>query len=120
MSRIEVTFLPEGRTVEVDTERPIERHDGKPGSILQIALEHGVDIDHACGGVCACSTCHVVVREGFEDLSEPCEDEEDLIDSAPGHTLTSRLACQAVPQGHRDVVVEVPNWNRNFVKESHG
>jgi len=114
-----VTFLPEGKTVTVDPAAlPLSR-EGKPGSILDIADGSGVDIDHACGGVCACSTCHVIVREGFDSMGEATEDEEDMLDEAPGLELTSRLACQAVPDGSSDVVVEVPGWNRNHAKETH-
>lgn len=114
-----VTFLPEGKTVTVDpVALPLSR-EGRPGSILDIADGNGVDIDHACGGVCACSTCHVIVREGFDSMSEATEDEEDMLDEAPGLELTSRLACQAVPDGSTDVVVEIPGWNRNHAKETH-
>ena len=91
---------------------------GLPGSLLDLALAHGVEIDHACGGVCACCTCHVIVREGFGALSPATEQEEDMLDHAPGLTTRSRLACQAVPDATGDLVVEVPAWNRNLVKES--
>lgn len=112
-----VTFLPVGTTISVDPEKvPYDRH-GQPGSILEIALAHGVDIDHACGGVAACSTCHVIVREGATSIPEPTERELDYLDLAPGLAPTSRLACQAVPSGASDVVVEVPNWNRNHARE---
>ncbi len=112
-----VRFLPMDVTVEVDPEDLPEDYAGLPGSLLQIALENGIEIDHACGGVCACSTCHVIVRSGEESLPEPTEAEEDMLDNAPGLTLHSRLACQAVPDGSVDLVVEVPGWNRNLVKE---
>lgn len=112
-----MTFVPSGVVVEVDPVRiPYGRH-GQPGSILEIALAHGVDVDHACGGVAACSTCHVVVKEGYDSIPEPSEREQDYLDMAPGLTATSRLACQAVPNGTRDVVVYVPNWNRNHARE---
>ncbi len=112
-----ITFLPMDVKVKVDpAELPYSR-DGQKGSILEIALGHGVEIDHACGGVCACSTCHVIVRQGFETMNEAVEDEEDQLDNAPGLTRTSRLACQAVPDGTSDVVIEVPGWNRNLVRE---
>jgi 2Fe-2S ferredoxin len=111
--------MPEGKAVTVDPSAlPLSR-EGKPGSILDIADGSGVEIDHACGGVCACSTCHVIVREGFDSLNEASEDEEDMLDEAPGLELTSRLACQAVPDGSSDVVVEIPGWNRNHAKEAH-
>jgi 2Fe-2S ferredoxin len=114
-----VTFLPMNVTVEVDPEElPYDDH-GLPGSLLDIALHAGVDLDHACGGVCACSTCHVVVKEGFDSLSEASENEDDILDSAPGLKPTSRLSCQAVPDGTCDVVCEIPEWNRNLVKEGH-
>lgn len=114
-----ITFLPLGRTIEVEPSKLPYSRDGQRGSILEIALGHGVEIDHACGGVCACSTCHVVVKEGGESCQEPNDDELDQLDNAPGLTPKSRLACQAVPDGTRDLVVEIPNWNRNLVREEH-
>jgi 2Fe-2S ferredoxin len=114
-----ITFLPAGKTVDVDpAELPYSR-DGAKGSILEIALGHGVEIDHACGGVAACSTCHVIVREGLESCQESSEEEDDQLDNARGVTPKSRLACQAVPNGSREVVVEIPGWNRNLVRETH-
>jgi len=114
-----VTFMPMGKKVSVDPAAlPLSR-EGRPGSILDIADGHGIEIDHACGGVCACSTCHVIIREGFESIPEASESEEDMLDEAPGLELTSRLACQAVPSGKADVVVEIPGWNRNHARESH-
>jgi 2Fe-2S ferredoxin len=101
-----VTFLPAGKTVEVDDERyPLADH-GKPGSLLDIALAHGIELEHNCGGSCACTTCHVVVREGEANLSDMQEDEEDRLDTAVGLTIHSRLGCQAVVRG--DVTVEIP------------
>lgn len=114
-----ITFLPQNETVVIDPSKLPYARDGQPGSILEIALGHGIDIDHACGGVCACSTCHVIVRQGLDSIPEATEDEEDQLDNAPGLTPQSRLACQAVPDGSVDLVVEVPNWNRNLAKESH-
>ena len=114
-----LTFLPMEVTVEVDpTALPLSG-EGLPGSILDIALANDVGIDHACGGVCACSTCHVILREGFDSCQEASEDEEDMLDTAPGLELTSRLGCQAVPDGSSDVVVEIPNWNRYHAQEHH-
>lgn len=113
-----VTFLPMGVILEVDPAALPYDRDGRPGSILDLAGKAGVAIDHACGGVCACSTCHVIVREGFETLHPASEDEEDMLDRAPGLEITSRLACQAVPSGAQDLVVEVPGWNRNHAREA--
>lgn len=115
--KFRVTYQPMGVTVDVDPQALPGGPHGRAGSLLDIALAHGVKIDHACGGVCACSTCHVLVREGFDSLSEPADAEEDMLDNAPGVTPTSRLACQAVPDGNCDLVVEVPSWNRNLVSE---
>lgn len=112
-----VTFLPEGKSFEVDpNDIPFDR-TGLPGSILDIAYAAGVSIDHACGGVCACSTCHVIIREGLESCSEATDDELDMLDEARGVELNSRLACQCVPNGGQNIVVEIPGWNRNLVKE---
>ena len=112
-----ITFLPMDEKVEVDPVRIPCSGEGLPGSILDIAMAGGIDLDHACGGVCACSTCHVVFREGIESCQEATEDEEDMLDQAPGLEMTSRLSCQAVPNGTMDVVVEIPDWNRNYAKE---
>lgn len=102
-----VTFLPMNVTVEVDdTEFPYGDH-GKPGSILDIALKNNIRLEHNCGGNCACTTCHVIVRAGAENLSEMHEDEEDKLDQAPGLTPYSRLGCQSVVSG--DVTVEIPD-----------
>jgi 2Fe-2S ferredoxin len=106
MATHRVTFLPLNKTVEVDdSQYPLADH-GKPGSLLDIALAHGIELEHNCGGSCACTTCHVIVKEGEENLSEMQEDEEDRLDTATGLTIHSRLGCQAVVQG--DVVVEIP------------
>ena len=93
-------------TVEVDDAKyPLADH-GKPGSLLDIALANDIHLEHNCGGSCACTTCHVIVKDGAENLSEMQEDEEDRLDTAVGLTIRSRLGCQAVVRG--DVVVEVP------------
>jgi len=112
-----ITFMPMEQKVEVDpAELPYSR-EGHPGSILEIAIGHDIEIDHACGGVTACATCHVIVREGFESLNEAGEGEEDMLDNAPGLCPTSRLSCTAVADGSTDLVVEIPEWNRNLVSE---
>jgi 2Fe-2S ferredoxin len=106
MARHTVTFLALNKTVEVDDEKyPLADH-GKPGSLLDIALAHDIPLEHNCGGSCACTTCHVIVRKGEENLSEMEIDEEDRLDMAEGLTIRSRLGCQAVVRG--DVVVEIP------------
>jgi 2Fe-2S ferredoxin len=105
MAKHKVTFLPLNVTVEVDdAEYPLADH-GRPGSLLDIALAKGIHLEHNCGGSCACTTCHVVVREGEENLSAMEKDEVDRLDTAEGLTLHSRLGCQAVVRG--DVVVEI-------------
>ncbi len=118
-----ITFIDEQKrehSVEVDPAKiPYEDH-GLPGSLLEIAMGHGIEIDHACGGVCACSTCHVIVRQGLNTCSAASEAEEDQLDEAYGLTAQSRLACQCVPNGKQNIVVEVPTWNRNLAREPHG
>ncbi len=110
-----VTFLPVARTVEVDPECFPYGDHGRPGSVLDIALTHGVQIEHACGGVGACGTCHVIVEKGMENLSPAAEDELDVVENAPGNRPESRLACEAVVKG--DVTVRIPGWNRNLAGE---
>ena len=86
-------------------------------SILELATDHGISIEHTCGGVCACSTCHVYIEEGEELFNEPEDEELDRVEEAPGVQLNSRLSCQARIQQTGEVVVRVPAWNRNAVKE---
>lgn len=105
--------------VDVDPAKLPEAHDGLPGSLLAYAQAAGVPVDHACGGVCACSTCHVVVRAGQDACNEASDDEEDMLDLAPGVCDGSRLACQCVPDGTQDLIVEIPAWNRNLAREEH-
>jgi 2Fe-2S ferredoxin len=113
-----LTFRPEDERIEVDPARVPYGRTGQPGSILDVALAHGVELDHACGGVLACSTCHVIVRAGVESCGEPSEDELDMLEKAPGLEPNSRLGCQCVPNGTCDVEVEIPQWNRNLVREA--
>lgn len=110
--------MPMDVTVEVDPNDLPYQRDGLPGSLLDVALHHGVDIDHACGGVNACSTCHVIVKQGLDSCNESSEEEEDQLDNAPGLEPESRLACQCVPDGSVEILVQVPDWNRNMVKEA--
>ena len=114
-----ITFMPMNVTIEVDPEKIPYGVTGLPGSILDIALANGIDVDHACGGVCACSTCHCIVRGGNETLSEMSDTEEEELSYAPGLTPNSRLSCQSVPDGTRNLLVEIPHWNRNIVRETH-
>jgi 2Fe-2S ferredoxin len=113
-----VTFLPANITIDYDPDTMPSSDHGKRGSLLDIALNHGIPLEHACGGSCACTTCHVVVRAGDNNLSEIEDDEADRVEMAPGLTLHSRLGCQAVVEG--DVTVEIPDWNRNYVSEGGG
>ena len=113
-----VTFLPQGKTVEVDdTKYPLADH-GKPGSLLDIALANRIELEHNCGGSCACTTCHVIIRKGAQNLSEMQDDEADRLDTAWELTVDSRLGCQAVIKG--DVVCELPMYTRNYVQEGGG
>lgn len=112
-----ITFLPEGKEITVDPEAIPSSASGLPGSLLDIALASDIDIDHACGGVCACSTCHIIVQEGLNSCSKSTEDEEDQLEMAPGLNSQSRLACQCVPDGSENLKVFIPNWNRNRVRE---
>ncbi len=96
--------------------------DGKtfaaePGkSLLDNLLAQGIEVEHACEKSCACTTCHVIVREGFASLSPSTEDEDDLLDRAWGLTPVSRLSCQAIVDAER-LVVEIPKYTINQVKE---
>jgi 2Fe-2S ferredoxin len=92
---------------------------GLEGSILDLAEGAGVEIDHSCGGVCACATCHVHVLEGLDTCPPATDDEEDMLDTARDVTPESRLGCQCVPNGTKDVVVRVPKWNKNLARENH-
>jgi 2Fe-2S ferredoxin len=107
------------RLVEFDASEAPFQHDGQPGSVLDVLLGHGIHLEHACGGNCACTTCHVIVKQGFNKLSEASEQEEDLLDRAPGLTPTSRLGCQAVIEDPgADIVIVVPRYTINQVSES--
>lgn len=87
-------------------------------SICEALLEHNIPIEHACEMSCACTTCHVIVRAGFDTLNPADEDEEDLLDRAWGLTPQSRLSCQAIV-GARDLTVEIPKYSINHAKEKH-
>jgi len=101
-------FCPQGKTVDVP-----------PGtSICDAALNNEITIEHACEKACACTTCHVIVREGFDSLEPADEKEEDLLDKAWGLEPESRLSCQA-KVGAVDLVVEIPRYTINLASERH-
>jgi len=87
-------------------------------SICEALLDNKINIEHACDMSCACTTCHVIVREGIASLNEQDESEEDLLDRAWGLEPNSRLSCQAI-LAHTDVVVEIPRYSINHAKENH-
>mgnify|MGYP003595478378 CR=1 FL=1 len=101
-------YCPEGKTIDAPAGH----------SICEALLDHGVEIEHACDMSCACTTCHVVVRQGFDSLGELDENEEDLLDRAWGLEPQSRLSCQAI-LGREDLVVEIPRYSINHAKENH-
>ncbi|MCC2638114.1 MAG: fdx [Moraxellaceae bacterium] len=99
---------PEGAVIEAN----------KGESICEAALRHGIKIEHACEMSCACTTCHVVVREGSASLNEADELEEDMLDKAWGLEAESRLSCQAIVDDE-DLVVEIPKYTINHASEKH-
>jgi len=101
-------ICPEGANVEAESDE----------SILNVALRNNISIEHACEKSCACTTCHVVVKEGFDSLDEAAENEEDYLDKAWGLEPESRLSCQALV-GEKDLVIEIPKYTINMVSESH-
>jgi 2Fe-2S ferredoxin len=99
-------ICPEGKTFE-----------GVPGkSLLDNLLDQGIEVEHACEKSCACTTCHCIIREGFDSLAPSTEDEDDLLDRAWGLTPVSRLSCQAIVDASK-LVVEIPKYTINQVKE---
>ncbi len=107
-----VTFLPHeelcklGKTIELSV----------GDSLCEQALEHDIELEHACGMVSACTTCHVIIREGYDSIEPPEEQEEDMLDKAWGLEPESRLSCQ-VKMANEDLVVEIPKYSVNQVKE---
>lgn len=101
-------LCPDGLVIEAQTGT----------SICDAALQHGIEIEHACEKSCACTTCHVIVREGFESLEPSDELEDDMLDKAWGLEPESRLSCQALV-GEEDLVVELPRYTINQVSERH-
>jgi ferredoxin, 2Fe-2S len=116
-----VTILPAGDTYEFDLDTmPYDGH-GKPKSFLDVAENFGFHLEHACGGSCACTTCHIVVKQGGEWITEMEDDEADRLDMAADLQMTSRLGCQAViTSNEAEIVIEIPTWNRNYVSEGGG
>jgi len=93
--------------------------EAQPGvSICDAALSSGIEIEHACEKSCACTTCHIYVREGMDSLNEAEENEEDYLDKAWGLEPESRLSCQAIV-GEEDLVIEIPKYTINMVSENH-
>ncbi len=101
-------ICPEGAVIEAET----------GVTICDAALANGIEIEHACEKSCACTTCHVVIRESFDTLQESTEEEDDLLDKAWGLEPDSRLSCQA-KVGTVDLVVEIPKYTINMVSENH-
>ncbi|MEP7282650.1 MAG: ISC system 2Fe-2S type ferredoxin [Rubrivivax sp.] len=101
-------FCPEGDSIEA----------ARGTSVCEALLENGIAIEHACELSCACTTCHVVVQQGFDSLGEMDEAEEDLLDRAWGLQPTSRLSCQAIVSD-QDVTVEIPRYSINHAREKH-
>ena len=90
-----------------------------PGtSVCEALLENGIAIEHACDMSAACTTCHVIVRQGFASLNEMDETEEDLLDRAWGLEPDSRLSCQAIV-AQKDLVIEIPKYTINHARENH-
>ncbi|MFT5503125.1 MAG: 2Fe-2S ferredoxin [Gammaproteobacteria bacterium] len=87
-------------------------------SICDALLQNDIDIEHACEKSCACTTCHIHVREGFDTLEESSEDEDDYLDKAWGLDMDSRLSCQATV-GDESLVIEIPKYTINMVSENH-
>ena len=114
---VRVTFLPEDKTVEFPLgSLPYEGH-GEPMSFLDVAENYGIFLDHACGGVCACTTCHLHIKGGERGISEAEDKELDRMETAADIQLNSRLGCQAIIEKPGAYVVEIPKWNRNYVQE---
>ena len=88
-------------------------------SICEAALRNNIKIEHACEMSAACTTCHCIVRKGFDALDEASDLEEDLLDKAWGLEQTSRLSCQAIPSDEEEIEIELPKYNINMVSEDH-
>ncbi|WP_417349739.1 ISC system 2Fe-2S type ferredoxin [Ferrimonas sp.] len=109
-----IIFLPSEEHCPEGLEAQAEQGE----TILDVALRNGIIIEHACEKSCACTTCHVVVREGFDSLEESDELEDDMLDKAWGLEPESRLSCQAKVEDE-DLVVDIPRYTINQVSEHH-
>ncbi len=109
-----ITILPHDEVCPLGA----QIHVPKGKSICRALLDEDIPIEHACELSCACTTCHVIVRKGFDSLNRSDEDEDDLLDKAWGLTPQSRLSCQAVVDDE-DLVIEIPKYSINQVKEGH-
>ncbi|USD36908.1 MULTISPECIES: ISC system 2Fe-2S type ferredoxin [Ferrimonas] len=109
-----IIFLPS----EEHCPQGLEAQAESGETILDVALRNGIEIEHACEKSCACTTCHVVVREGFDSLEESDELEDDMLDKAWGLEPESRLSCQAKVEDE-DLVVDIPRYTINQVSENH-
>ena len=101
-------LCPEGMVIEAESGQ----------SICDVALKNHIEIEHACEKSCACTTCHVYIREGMDSLNENTEEEDDMLDKAWGLDPDSRLSCQAIV-GEEDLVIEIPKYTINMVSENH-
>jgi 2Fe-2S ferredoxin len=102
-------ICPQGKTIEAE-----------PGkSLCEALLDADIEIEHACEMSCACTTCHVIVRHGFDDLNESSDDEDDLLDMAWGLTPQSRLSCQVKLEEDSDLTIEIPRYTINHAREEH-
>ena len=107
-------FLPHHEVCPDGLEIEVEPGD----TILNAALANGIDIEHACEKACACTTCHVIIQQGFDSLNESTDNEEDMLDKAWGVEPDSRLSCQAII-ADEDLVIEIPKYTINMVSENH-
>ncbi|MGE3109259.1 MAG: 2Fe-2S iron-sulfur cluster-binding protein [Phycisphaerales bacterium] len=118
LATIPVTFvLEDPRSLTGTDQREHIVMAGIGQNLLEVALLADINVEHACGGVCACSTCHVYIEDGSRCLSESTEAEEDRVEEAPGLQRNSRLSCQCIIQRSGPIKLRVPSWNRNAVKE---
>ena len=101
------TLCPEGKVIE---------NAASGETVLDVLLAHDIEVDHACEKSCACTTCHLIIRQGFDSLAEPSEIEEDLLDQAWGLEAESRLGCQA-QVADEDLVVDIPKYTINHARE---